>query len=233
MRTRTIAGAAAAALLAAVPAAPAAAAAGHRHGFTPRVTNPWFPLRPGDRWVYRGQEGGAPSRDVVRVAHRVKHIDGVPCAVVRDHLYRNGRLAERTTDWYTQDRHGTVWYYGEATAELDRHGHVKNREGSWRSGRHGAHAGIFMPAHPRVGQSFQQEDFQGHAEDHFSVLDLHATIRTPVGTYRRRALKTKEWTPLEPGVRDRKWYVRGIGQVAEATIRGGTDHAKLVAFRRR
>src|SRR4051794_18933577 len=85
--------------------------------YTPVVTNPWFLLRPGMRWVYRGKEGGARARDVVRVSARVQMIDGVPCAVVLDRLYRHGRLAERTTDWYTQDDEGRVWYYGERTAE--------------------------------------------------------------------------------------------------------------------
>ena len=37
-------------------------------------------------------------------------------------------------------------------------------------------------------------------------------------------------TPLEPGVHDRKWYARGIGQVAEATIKGGNENLKLVSF---
>src|SRR5215217_4188179 len=92
--------------------------------FTPVVTNPWFPLRPDMRWVYRGVEDHARARDVVRVTARVETVDGVPCAAVSDRLYRNGRLAERTTDWYTQDDRGNVWYYGERTAEIDRHGHV-------------------------------------------------------------------------------------------------------------
>jgi hypothetical protein len=202
-------------------------------GFTADVTNPYFPLRPGMRWVYRGIEGGAPARDVFRVSAKVDTIDGVPCAVINDRLYRRGRLAERTTDWYTQDRDGNVWYYGEATAELDRHGRVTSTEGSWRTGRDGARPGIIMPPHPRVGQSFKQEDYPRHAEDQFAVLSRRATIRVPYGTYRRRALKTREWTTLEPGVSDRKWYVRGIGQVAEATVRGGDDRLKLVQFRRR
>jgi hypothetical protein len=200
--------------------------------FTPVVTNPWFPLRPGMRWVYRGIEGGARARDVVRVTARVETVDGVPCAVVSDRLYRHGRLAERTTDLYTQDDQGTVWYYGERTAELDRHGHVTSTEGSWRAGRHGARPGIFMPADPQVGDSYQQEDFPGQAEDHFAVMSRHATISTPFRTYRRRALKTKEWTPLEPGVSDRKWYGRGVGQLAEATIAGGDDRLELASFRR-
>ena len=200
--------------------------------FTPVVTNPWFPLRPGMRWVYRGIEGGARARDVVRVRARVEMVDGVPCAVVADRLYRHGRLAERTTDWYTQDEQGNVWYYGERTAELDRHGHVTSREGSWRTGRDGARPGIFMPADPQVGDTFTQEDYPGHAEDHFAVMTLHGTVHTPYRTYRRRALKTKEWTPLEPGVSDRKWYARGVGQLAEATVKGGDDRLELTAFRR-
>jgi hypothetical protein len=199
--------------------------------FTSDVTNPYFPLRRGMRWVYRGVEDGAPARDVVRVTARVERVDGVPCAVISDRLYRRGRLTERTTDWYTQDGDGNVWYYGERTALLDRHGRVKSREGSWRAGRAGARPGIFMPTHPRVGDRYQQEDYPGHAEDHFAVLSRRATIRVPYATYRRRALKTKEWTPLEPGVSDRKWYVRGVGQVAEATIKGGDDRLQLTAFR--
>src|SRR5947208_2162833 len=79
--------------------------------FSPDVTNPYFPLRPGMRWVYRGIEGGGRARDVVRVTARVQTIDGAPCATVSDRLYRRGRLAERTTDWYTQDDRGNVWYY--------------------------------------------------------------------------------------------------------------------------
>src|SRR3954467_6953977 len=111
-----------------------------------RVDHPWFPLRPGNRLVYRGSEDGHRLRDVVHVARRTHVIDGVTCRVVRDRLFQDGVLAERTTDWYAQTRSGTVWYFGERTAELDRKGRVTSREGSFQSGRDGAEAGIFMPA---------------------------------------------------------------------------------------
>jgi hypothetical protein len=202
-------------------------------GFTPRVTNAYFPLLPGMRWEYRGMKGSRHMRDVVTVSSRVEKVSGVPCAVVIDHAYLDGRLAESTIDWYTQDRHGTVWYYGEATKELDRRGHVTSTAGSWRDGVKGATAGIFMPARPRVGQTFQQEHYAGHAEDRFKVVSLRATVSAPYGTFRARALMTEEWTPLEPGVRDGKWYVRGIGVVREAEIKGGDERAELVSFRRR
>jgi hypothetical protein len=197
-------------------------------GFVRSVDNPWFPLVPGTTFVYRGVKDGEPTRDVVRVTSRTRVVDGVRCVAVTDRLYAAGHLAERTTDWYAQDRSGAVWYFGEDTAELDRAGRVTSREGSWLAGVHGARAGVFMPAHPRVGQSFRQEYLKGHAEDHFRVLGLDTPVRTPAVTS-RRALLTKEWTPLEPDVVDHKLYVRGVGLVEERTVQGGDERNVLVA----
>jgi hypothetical protein len=167
----------------------------------------------------------------VTVTHRVKTIQGAPCVVVEERLFVQGRLHERTTDWYSQDRVGNVWYFGETTAELDRQGRIKSREGSWQAGRAGAKAGIFMPARPVVGRSFRQEFFKGHAEDHFQIVRLGATVHTAFATS-KSALLTKEWTPLEPGVVDHKFYVRGIGTVLELMVKGGTERNALVALRR-
>src|SRR4051812_27751748 len=64
--------------------------------FTSAVDNPWFPLKPGTTFVYRGVKDGKPSRDVVTVERSTKTIKGTPCAVVRDLLYLEGRLEERT-----------------------------------------------------------------------------------------------------------------------------------------
>jgi hypothetical protein len=197
-----------------------------------RVDNPWFPLTPGTVFVYRGMKDGEPARDVVRVTGRVKQIDGMPCTVVEDLLYISGHLAERTADWYAQDTNGNVWYCGEDTAELDESGKVTSREGSWESGVDGARRGILMPAHPKVGRSYLQEYYKGHAEDHAQVLNASASIRVPY-TSSTHALVTKEWTPLEPDVLDHKTYVRGIGLVKEETIKGGEELWVLVAVRRR
>jgi len=200
-------------------------------GFSAHVDNPWFPLRPGTVYVYRGTKDGKPARDVMTVTHRVRTITGAPCVSVADRLYLNGKLEERTTDWYSQDAKGNVWYFGEATAELDEHGHVKNTSGSWQAGVNGAKAGVFMFAHPRVGQAARQEYLRGEAEDHFRVLSLHASARVPFVSS-RNALLTKEWTPLEPDTIDHKLYVRGIGEVLEQTVRGGNERAELVSVRR-
>jgi hypothetical protein len=197
-----------------------------------RVDNPWFPLTPGTVFVYRGMKDGERGRDVVTVTSKTKVIQGVTCTVVEDRLYAGGHLAERTADWYAQDRQGNVWYYGEDTAELDESGKVTSREGSWESGVDGARAGIIMPAHPKVGRSYLQEYYKGHAEDHAQVLSASASIRVPY-TSSTHALVTKEWTPLEPDVLDHKTYVRGVGLVKEETIKGGEELWKLVSVRRR
>src|SRR6185503_655702 len=199
--------------------------------FRAHVTNEWFPLVTGTRYVYAGVKDGQPSRDIVAVGRATKTIARVPCVVVSDRLFIRGRLRERTSDWYSQDTHGNVWYFGEATAELDRQGRVTSTEGSWQAGRDGARPGIFMPADPKVGQSFQQEFYKGHAEDYFKVLSLHAAVKVPY-TSSGRALLTREWTPLERGVIDHKFYVRGVGTVLEQTVRGGDERNELLSVRR-
>jgi hypothetical protein len=56
------------------------------------------------------------------------------------------------------------------------------------------------------------------------------SVHVPWGTS-HAALLTKEWTPLEPGVIDHKFYVRGVGTVLEQTVRGGSERNELVSFR--
>jgi hypothetical protein len=62
------------------------------------IDNPWFPLRPGTVLTYQGEDEGTPARDVLRVTHRTKRIQGIRATVVDDRVYENGRLAERTRD---------------------------------------------------------------------------------------------------------------------------------------
>ncbi len=217
--------------LAALVATSTALAAPSGPQFSTRVTNPWFPLLPGSTYEYRGYKDGQPARDVLTVTHQTRRIRGANCVVVHDRLYLGGHLGERTTDWYTQDKAGNVWYFGEQTAELDRNGHVTSTSGTWLAGVHGAEPGIYMPAHPRVGLSGRQEYYKGQAEDHFQVVSRQAHVTVPY-TSTRHALLTKEWTPLEPGTLDHKFYVRGIGVVLEQTVKGGSERGALVSFHR-
>ena len=53
-----------------------------------------------------------------------------------------GVLQENTFDYFAQDRDGNIWYFGEDTEELDRHGNVVSTEGTWRAGVNGAQPGL-------------------------------------------------------------------------------------------
>jgi hypothetical protein len=226
-KLRLFTGAAAIATIVAVGAA-AATSGTTAPGYSARVDNPWYPLKPGTTYTYRGVKDGKPSRDVFSVTHRTTTVDGAPCVVVTDRLYLSGYLEERTTEWFSQDKQGNVWYFGEKTATLDKKGRVTSTSGAWRAGVKGAKPGIFMFAHPTVGRAAQQEFFKGAAEDHFQVLSLHADVHVPYVSS-TQAILTKEWTPLEPGVIDHKLYVRGIGTVLEQTVTGGNERNALVS----
>src|SRR3954447_12873254 len=154
----------------------------HPSDFVRRVDNPFFPLKPGSTWRYRGRDDHGHFADRMHVRHKTKTILGVKTTIVHDVVLRHGQQREVTNDWYAQDHAGNVWYFGEDTKLLDRHGHVKTREGSFQAGRKGAEVGVLFPGHPQVGQTARQEYYKGHAEDHFKVLDVNAKAPTPHGT---------------------------------------------------
>lgn len=195
------------------------------------VDNPWFPLEPGSVRIYTGTSDGKPVREVFTVTRETKRIAGVDTRVVSDKVYVDGHLEESTLDYYTQDEAGNVWYFGEDTQTLDEQGNVTGTEGTWQAGVDGAEPGIFMAAEPAVGQVFRQEYLEGEAEDHFKVLSLSVQVSVPYGTF-RDAMQTEEWTPVEPDLLEHKFYVKGIGQVREVSVRGGSEELVLSELRR-
>ncbi len=203
----------------------------HPSDFVRRIDNPWFPLKPGSKWHYRGVDSDGRFRDNMRVTNRTKKIEGVQVTVVHDVVRRHSKPREVTNDFYVQDHHGNIWYFGENTRELDRHGHVTSRAGSFRAGRNGARPGVLIPGHPKVGQKARQEFYKGHAEDAFKVLDVNAHVSTPYVSS-NHAVRTSESTPLEPKVLDNKWYVHGVGDVKEKTVKGPKEILHLVSFHR-
>jgi hypothetical protein len=196
--------------------------------FGPDVTNPWYPLRPGTTYTYRGLDEGDPVRDVVVVTNRTRVIDGVRTRAVSDRLFQDGAVVERTHDYFAQDSCGNVWYFGEDTAELNDAGRVTSTEGTWHAGVDGAEPGVFMQARPHLGRHFRQEWYPKHAEDTFVVIDLSTPVHVPAGSY-PDALRTEETTALEPGVVDNKWYAKGIGDVQELTVHGPQEKLVLVS----
>jgi hypothetical protein len=199
--------------------------------FVPEIDNPWFPLKPGTSWTYRGVKDGVAGVDTMTVTTGTKVVAGVSTVVVHDELVQRGKVRERTDDYYVQDQAGNVWYFGEATAELDDTGKVTSTEGSWLTGVDGAMPGVIMPADPQVGVAGAQEIYPGQAEDHYVVLLTNAKVKVPAGSY-GGALITAEWTPLEPAVLSEKAYAKGVGEVSESDVKGGDEKFELVRVTR-
>jgi hypothetical protein len=198
--------------------------------FTTEIDNPYWPMQPGARWVYRESEGGSELRVVVTVTDETKRIaNGVDARVVHDVVSENGEPVEVTDDWYAQDSAGNVWYLGEETAEYE-NGKVKSRSGSFEAGVDGAQPGIAIPGDPQVGSTFRQEYLAGEAEDFAEVLSTDAKARVPVGSF-DGVLNTKDVNPLEkPRPVEHKFYAKGVGPVLATTVSGGSGVEELVSY---
>jgi membrane-associated phospholipid phosphatase len=195
--------------------------------FVAWIDNPYWPMKPGTKWVSRGTGG---EQVEVVVTERRKMIVGIDATVVHDVESEDGEVVEDTYDWFAQDRWGNVWYLGEDTKEFE-NGKVVSTKGSWEHGVDGAQAGIVMPADPEVGMSFRQEYFEGEAEDRARILSLDAQQRVPVGSF-DALLMTKDTTPLEPKVLEHKYYAKGIGPVLAVGVSSGSRE-ELVRYERR
>jgi hypothetical protein len=197
--------------------------------FVERVTNRYYPLRPGTVWVYRGHGADKGERSVVRVLHRTKQIEGVTATVVRDRVTSFGKLIELTYDWDAQDDQGRVWYLGENTRAYE-DGQVTT-DGSWRHGLDGAKAGVVMFAPGALNKPYYQEFLAGEAEDVGVLLDRSAHARVAAGAFRKVRL-TKDVTPLEPKIMELKFYAPGVGMVLELGTSPDLGRVELVRMHR-
>src|SRR5262249_5309938 len=204
-------------VLVCVPAQPSGASPTN---FFAEVTNKFFPLNPGTRFFYEGEKDGIPASDEVFVTRQTKVILGVSCTVVSDQAFENGKLVEDTVDWYAQDTAGNVWYFGEDTKELDPDtGQVISTEGSWEAGVNGAQQGIIMEAQPQAGDRYQQELAPDVAEDMARVLSLDESQCVRYGCF-DNLLLTKEWSPLDKGVVEQKYYAANVGFILGVRVKG-------------
>jgi hypothetical protein len=193
--------------------------------------NPYFPLTPGTRWVYQGGE----ETITVIVTDKTKLIGGVTCRVVNDVVEEDGEVIEDTDDWYAQDLTGNVWYCGEIAKNFEtfegdepEDAELVDIEGSFKAGREGAKPGLLMLANPQVGNAYRQEVALGDAEDVAEVISITGNESVPAASCNNDCLVTRDFTPLEPGVNENKYYARGIGVILEVDEEG--NRTELVEF---
>ena len=192
--------------------------------------NPYFPLVPGNRWVYESED----ETDTVTVTDKVKLIQGILCVTVHDVVEEDGVVVEDTEDWHAQDVDGNVWYCGEESKNYEtfegdepEEPELVDIEGSWKSGRDHAEAGVLIPADPEPGAVIRQELLYTEAEDAIEVVSVSASESAPAGSCDGDCLQTRDFTPLEPGTEETKFYAPGIGLIVEME---GEDRNELVEF---
>jgi len=176
------------------------------------VDNPLYPLVVGRTFTYEADTPDGLETNTVEVTSDTKVIQGVTCVVVHDQVFLEGDLVEDTIDWFAQDVDGNVWYMGEDSKVYDM-GVVVSTAGSWEGGVDGATPGIIMWGMiPDAGLTYKQEFYAGEAEDLATILSTGEMVDVPWGMF-AGCLRTGEFTPLEPGDYEEKYYAPGLGFV--------------------
>jgi hypothetical protein len=205
---------------------------------TSGTANPYFPLVPGNTWIYHTtQEGeGIIETIKVEVLAETKEIyypadSDTPftCIVVRDRVWKGEQdvtvmdaddpsflsdsLIEYTIDWYFQDGCGIVWYMGELARNYE-DGELVDLEGSWKAGVDGAKPGILM------WNYFLPDDSECEPPQKIYRQEFFLGDAEDIGEFvewdgEMRDLMTKDYTPIEPDVFEIKTYRHGIGVISE------------------
>ena len=79
------------------------------------------------------------------------------------------------------------------------------------------------------GKTYRQEYYEGEAEDQAKVLHGGLAVSVLAGDY-TACIETMDFTPLEPGAREHKFYCAGTGLVLEVHHGGGRN--ELVSVER-
>ncbi len=194
--------------------------------FVERIDHPYRPIVPGTRWVYDGVSDGERERTEVVVTSGRREIMGISAVVVQDTTYVGDEMVAQSLDAYAQDRDGNVWFLGEDSNDYE-NGEVVCTAGSWEAGADGAQPGIVMPAEPTAGDAYRQQYVAGEAEDTARVTRLGESRTIGLGDY-ADVLVIEEWSPLEPDVREEKYYAPGVGKIYEIQTAGGEATSELV-----
>jgi hypothetical protein len=202
------------------------------------ITNPYWPLIPGTQFVFTSTGSAGCEVELFVVTGNVKddfqgQYSTIKAWEIHDRAWLDPTctghyaLQEDTLDWHAQDRTGNVWYLGEASSAWDED-QCPTTEGSWEAGTNDAEAGIVMLADPKVGDTYSQEYSAGIAEDMAKVLRTDAPVSIGVGSF-EACLETKEWSPLEHGAVEHKFYCpSGGGNVLITELKGKTLRSEYI-----
>jgi hypothetical protein len=176
--------------------------------------NPYFVLEPGWTSVLEGDDATL----VITVLDETRIVDGVETRIVEERETERGEIVEISRNYFAiSTRTGAVFYFGE---EVDTYegGVATGHEGAWLAGEDGNRYGLAMPALPLIGARYYQEIAPGVAMDRAEIVSTSDTLTTPMKRF-DHVLTVAETTPLEPGVREYKYYAAGAGLLRDESMR--------------
>ena len=181
------------------------------------IDNQYWPQISGTSFVYAAETEDGCEVNMVSVTSDTKSDFGAPYDSIvalevedmewlSEECDGNYDLMEETIDRYAQDDDDNIWYLGEDTEAYDDEEICLTDEGAWEAGEDDAEAGIVVLGNPIEGLAYQQEYLEDEAEDMGKVLKLAVTVELESFGPFTDCLKTKEWTPLERGHVENKFY---------------------------
>lgn len=176
--------------------------------------NPYFVLEPGYQMTFRNGD----EQLVITVLDETKLVDGVQTRVVEERETKGGALVEVSRNYFAISRiTNSVFYFGE---EVDtyRNGKIAGHEGAWLANGRDVNFGLMVPGVMLLNARYAQEIAPKVAMDRVEIVSMTETVVTPAGTF-TSCVKVEETTPLEPGVKEYKFYARGVGLVQDGTLR--------------
>jgi hypothetical protein len=185
--------------------------------FSTLGSNEYFILEPGYKAVLESQDKTDSSQLIITVLNETKVVNGIETRIVEEKETEDGELKEISRNYIaicnpTRD----VFYFGE-DVDMYQDGIVVNHEGSWLAGINSAKPGLIMPGTVEVGMKYYQEIAPSIAEDRAEIIDVNDKISTPAGDF-EKVLKIEESNPLEPDIKELKYYAPQVGLVQDEAL---------------
>jgi hypothetical protein len=208
--------------------------------FTTTIDNQYWPLPVGATFAYMAETEDGCEYNKLTITGSTEIVDGYTTLIVRDQEWESedcevttATLAEDTLDYYAMESVAqNIWYFGEDTWSIDEESEFCTDDGAWLAGEDEAEAGIVMLGSPSSGDRYQQEYWEDEAEDWGAVLRLNAKVSIDYGDF-EDCLMTREWTPLEPGEIEHKFYCPeegnpGPGLMFIEELKGKTVYVEFI-----
>lgn len=180
--------------------------------------NSYCIIEPGYKQTFDGEEDGKKGHLEITVLDQTEAVDGVETRIVEERESADGQLVEVSRNYFAVDSESNdVYYFGE-DVDMYKDGKVSDHEGSWRSGKDGAHFGLFMPSSPKLGQKYYQELAPSKAMDRARIVSVSEHVKVAAGDF-DKCVKTEETSALETDSKEYKLYAPNVGLLIDGGLK--------------